>query len=448
MKESQKVEFKTSVGEWKEIVKTVCAFANTEGGEIYIGINDNGNIQGIQLGKNTINDLIQKIITNTEPKIYPKYRVEQLDNKDILVLQIYKYYENITLAFGIPYKRVNSATIRISKDEYERRIIEIHKEIIRFDNQINERAKLNNLDDKIINFLLQKAIEERSIDIPVNLNKQEILMHFNLMKEQKLLNAAILLCGKNPQTFFNYAIIKCVKYKGNDVTAPTIDIKEIQGNLINQVNEAEKFIFEHIKLISWIEDGKIERQERWEYPPKAIRESLVNAIVHRDYRAPFKVYIKIFEDKIEISNPGKLPDGWTTENLKVPHDSRPYNPLIARIFFLLKYIEELGSGTNKIIEWCKEWDLPEPDFKFDGSSITVIIRKTIFSEEYLNTLELNEKERIIINYLKTHNIITSKEIQNMFNISREMANRYLNRLIQMSLLEKKGQGRNIYYRIK
>ena len=154
------------------------------------------------------------------------------------------------------------------------------------------------------------------------------------MKGDALTNAAILLFGKNPQEFFHQASIKCIRFKGTDVTGEMLDFKEIGSDLFTEVEEVEKFIFNNISLRAWIEEGKIERQERWEYPPKALREAIVNAIVHRDYRIPSKIQIRIFDDRIEFWNPGRLPEGWTVETLKEEHTSEPFNPLIARIFFL------------------------------------------------------------------------------------------------------------------
>jgi len=227
-----------------------------------------------------------------------------------------------------------------------------------------------------------------------------------------------------------------------------LDFKEIECDLLTEVEEVEKFIFKNISLKAWIEEEKIERQEKWEYPPRAIREALVNAIVHRDYRIPSKVQIRIFDDRIEFWNPGRLPEGWTVETLKEEHTSEPFNPLIARIFFWVGYVEEVGTGTNKIIKWCKEWELPEPEFKIKTNNIVVIFRKSKLTEEYLNTLGLSDKEREIIEMLKQRGKITSSDIQRKYEVSRDTANRWLNKLLDLNLMERKGKGKSIYYILK
>lgn len=146
LKESDRVEFKVSVSEWKELVETVCAFANTGGGEIYIGVSNSGKIIGVDIGKDTIEDLTNKIINNTEPKIYPEIKIERFNRKSIIVVDVKRSSDQLVLAFGRPYKRVGKSTVRMSKDEYEKRILEKHKEELRFDINICESAGLSEID--------------------------------------------------------------------------------------------------------------------------------------------------------------------------------------------------------------------------------------------------------------------------------------------------------------
>lgn len=441
-KESTTTEFKKSIGEWKEIVETISAFANTEGGTIFIGISDSGKPFGVKLGKGTIEDITNKIINNTEPKVYPDVSIQKIENREIIAINV-KKSEDIVLAFGRPYKRVGKTTVRMSKEEYERKLLEKHREELRFDNQICKDAKLSDLEQAKIKEFLKNARSERGLDISVNATPKEVLMRLNLLKGDKLTNSAVLLFGKSPQRFFIQAEVKCVRFKGTDATAPLIDMKDVGGNLIDQVIEVEKFIFNNISLSAWIEDGKIQRQEKWEYPPKAIREALVNAIAHRDYRSPSKVQVRIFDDRMEFWNPGRLPEGWTIEKLKEKHESRPFNPLIAKAFFWIKYIEEVGMGTNKIIEWCKEWGLPEPDFEWTGTSVVVTLRKSKLTDKIIN--ELNQRQRAIIEYLRQYGKINRSEVMRILNTSKDTAFRELVDLMKKGLIKREGKGKNVYY---
>jgi len=340
---------------------------------------------------------------------------------------------------------VGKNTVRISKDEYKRRILEIHKREIYFDGQPLTDAKIKDVSDEKLRQFVKKAREERKLDVDEKEPTRNILKKLKLLKGVSLANAAILLFGRTPEKFFNQIGVKCIRFKGIDVTGEMLDFKEIENDLFTEVQEVEKFIFSNISLKAWIEEGEIKRQERWEYPPKAIREALVNAIVHRDYRSSSKIQIRIFDDRIEFWNPGRLPEGWTVETLKEEHTSEPFNPLIARMFFWIGYIEEVGTGTNKMIKWCREWGLPEPNFQTKSGNIVVIFRKSKLTEEYLERLGLDKKEMEIIQLMRERKKITSSDIQKKYGVSKDTANRWLNKLIKLNLVERKGKGKAIYY---
>jgi ATP-dependent DNA helicase RecG len=211
--------------------------------------------------------------------------------------------------------------------------------------------------------------------------------------------------------------------------------------------EVEKFIFDHISLTSWIEDGKIERQEKWEYPPKAIREALANALAHRDYRSSSKTQVRIFDDRIEFWNPGRLPEGWTVETLKEKHESKPFNPLIAKAFFWIKYIEEVGTGTNKIIEWCKDWGIAEPDFEYAGSSVVITLRKSKLTDSYLRSLNLNERQYRAIDFLRKKNFINNMQYREINKIGKVVAFKELNEMVAKGILQPVGEGRSRKYKL-
>lgn len=444
--ESETVEFKKSTGEWKEIVETISAFANKKGGVILVGVNKKKNICGVSIGKGTIEDLTNKILNNTEPKIYPEVGIQSLNKKKIIYIKVDAYPYDVVLAFGKPFKRVGKNTVRMNNDEYKRKILEIHKRELYFDGQICPEAKFSDIDEKKVKEFLRKAREKRKLDIDETLSTKGILRKLKLMKGEDLTNACILLFSKNPQDFFIQAGVKCIRFKGTDITADMLDFKDAEGNLFQQVEETENFIFRNIGLRAWLEDRKIERQEKWEYPPKAVREALVNAVVHRDYRSSGKVQVRIYDDRIEFWNPGRLPSSWTPETLKEEHTSEPFNPLIFKMFFWVGEVEEVGSGTNKIVSWCKEWGLPEPEFGISGTSIFVRIRKDILTEDYLRQLGLNERQIKAVMYVKKEGKITNKEYRTLFGGSDRTALRDLTGLCKKGILQKIGTiGRKIEY---
>ena len=191
----------------------------------------------------------------------------------------------------------------MSKDEYgrgvlhtpfqERSILEKHKDKLYFDSQICKEATLGDIDKEKIRWFLRKAKVERSLDIDSSASSTEALKRLNLLIDNKPTNTAILMFGKNPQRFFIQSEVRCARFKGIEAVKPFIDMKVINGSIYKQIDQAEKFILFNIKKSAWIEEGKIERQEKWEYPPDAIREAIINAIAHRDYNSPANMHISI-----------------------------------------------------------------------------------------------------------------------------------------------------------
>ena len=299
-----------------------------------------------------------------------------------------------------------------------------------------------------LRMFLKEARHERGLDINATTKVVEALLRLKLLKDVEPTNGAVLLFGKDPQRRFIQSEVKCIRFKGVSVTGEMIDLRTVDGDVFGQLIEAEKFIFNNIALSAWIEEGKIQRQERWEYPPKAIREALANAISHRDYETTSKVQVRIFDDRMEFWNPGRLPEGWTVETLRQVHESIPRNPAIAKQFFWVRYIEEVGTGTNKIIEWCIDWGLPEPEFEFTGTSLVVTFRKSRLTDEYLEQLGLNDRQTRGITYLKEHGKIDRKTYCNICGVGKTVAHEELADMVNKELIDMVGKGRGVYYMLR
>lgn len=242
-KESETLELKKSVGEWKEIIETISAFSNTRGGEILVGINNNGEVKGIEIGKNTFEDLTNKIKENTDPKIFPHITRKVINDKSIIIIEVKESSNHLVLAFGRPYKRVGKSTVRMSKDEYEGLILEKHKEKLYFDSQICKEAELRDINKKRVEWFIKEAKRQKSLNIDESLPAEEILERLKLIKEKRLTNADVLLFDKSPQEIFLQTVIKAVRFKGTDVTEDMLDFKIIEGDILNQLEKAEEFIF-------------------------------------------------------------------------------------------------------------------------------------------------------------------------------------------------------------
>jgi len=282
-----------------------------------------------------------------------------------------------------------------------------------WDELVCEEAKLEDIDEEKVKWFLRRARYERRLELDPETPFREALEKLELLRGAKLTNAAILLFGKNPQRFFIPSETRCARFKGIE-PLEFIDMKVFGGDIIDQREDAVEFVKEHIKLHAKIVG--MERVERWEYPIDAIREAITNAICHRDYEIPASVQVRIFDDRIEIWGCGPLPDPLTVENLKQRHRSILRNPLIGKCFFWIKFIEQWGTGTNRIIDACLNHGLPEPVFEELSGSLIVTLRERI-TEEFLREKGLNERQIKAVSYIREKGSITNKEYQALFGVS-------------------------------
>lgn len=447
--ESTTVEWKESLATAEKIINTISAFSNTEGGTVYIGVTDAGEVIGVKIGKRTVENFVNLIKQKTDPQVFPKITVKNMSGKNVIIIDVQESRDHLVLASGLPYKRVGKSTVKMSKDEYERLIIAKHKDYLYFDKLVCKGAKISDISkEKVVEFV-KKAKQERGLDVDPNVSVTEILGQLKLLtKDKKLTNGAVLLFGKDTQEYFLRPELKAIRFKGYDETGEMIDFKTFTGDAITLHKNAENFIYEHIPMKAWIEKGKTERQEKWLYPPDAIREGLANALAHRLYESTGKVQVRIFDDRMEIWNPGALPPELTFAKLKRKHDSIPRNPSIAHAFFWIRYAEEVGTGTKKIVQWCKEWGLPEPKYEEAGGSFVLTFRNSKYTEEDIDEMDISERQKKAIRYLREHGQISNLEYRELNKISKNTATRDLSDLLEREILRIQGQGRSLRYTLK
>jgi tetratricopeptide (TPR) repeat protein len=251
-----------------------------------------------------------------------------------------------------------------------------------FDDQACE-ATLYDIDEDAVRLHVRKAAERGQSVSEGSLPLQAILEELGLYQSGFLTRAAILLFGKNPQRMFPQAKVRCGRFKGLTL-GEAIDELAIEGTLLDQVADCERFILRNIRK-GWIIEG-FERREQWEYPIEAIREALVNAIVHRDYHSSGNVQVRIFDDRIEILSPGCLPEPLMVADLLKPHLSYPRNQWIAECFHQVGLIEQWGSGFRRILDSTKSHGLPEPNFSEETNKFVVVLkgpRAPLFLEPYI-----------------------------------------------------------------
>ncbi|USS41049.1 helix-turn-helix domain-containing protein [Thermococcus aggregans] len=428
--ESETLEFKRELND--SVYKTLSAFANTDGGILLLGVGDDGNIYGFS---GDLDSLARSIRHNLG--INPSIKAEEIGGKKVIIIEVSK--SPVPISFrGRYYKRVGAQTVEMGWEDLQRFFLQ--KSGVTWDS-LPSSATLKDLDEETIRKFVHMA-RNRLPYINENEDVESILDKLGLLEDGKITNAALLLFGKEPQRYYIQAKVRIGRFK-DPITI--IDDKEIGGNLFTQVEEAMRIIMGHIGVRYEFEGG-LRRKEVWDYPLDALREAIINALIHRDYTDPSNVQIKIFDDFIWIWNPGKLPEGISLEDLKKEmHPSKLRNPKIAQVFYYAGLIERWGTGTFKIVRLCLESGLPEPEFREEAGGFVVLLRKDIYTEEHLRKLGLSERQIKAVLYVKEKGSITNKEYQELFKVSRQTATRDLSELVKLGIFERVEKGR---YKLK
>ena len=305
---------------------------------------------------------------------------------------------------------------------------------------------LKDISDEKIAWFIPVAKKERNFPINPGTPTEQVLKHLDLLEGPQPTNAAILLFGVKPHKFMPTAEIKCMHYHGTVVAKPIPSHQIFTGTLFDQVDQATDFILAKINRNVPPRDSAPVSKTRYEIPKEVIQEAVVNAVAHRDYTSDASVQVSVFSDRIEVRNPGSLPPDLTIEDLKIQHSSRPRNHRIAFPLYLAHYIEKIGYGTLQMIAGCKEAGLPEPEFAQSGGEFGVTIWRDWLTDAVLAGLELSERQKKAIRFVKEKGRITNTEYQKVADIQKREASRDLTELVDKEVFIKKGiHGKGVHY---
>lgn len=284
---------------------------------------------------------------------------------------------------------------------------------------------------------------------------KELLKSLDCIKEvdgeDKITNAGILLFGKNPCKFFPRHYVTIVRYPGKDIGSAYLEIRDIEGNLFNQIDGAEGYINKHIESLYRLKEGQAARERIQQYPAFVIRELIANAVAHRDYSiSGSRIIIKMFKDSIEFDSPGGFAGDVNEKNILEKQFSR--NPIIVKVLNKARYVEELGEGWNRIIDEIKSHPLKPklPKIKGNGNVKVRLFSPGMEIETKIEPIisQLNERQKKSLQFLKEHNRITTKDYIAINNVSERTARYDLADMVNKEVLQKIGKTQAAYYIIR
>lgn len=430
------IEFKENLG---NIDKEMVAFANTIGGRIFLGITDNKKVKGIKI-TNKLKSQIQDIANNCRPKV--KITIEIFNN--ILIINVKEGDDKPYECSSGFYNRIGPNSQKMTRNEIREFFKTEGK--IRFDELIVPKFNYPKDFDKNKIF---KFLELAGLSKTIGTDK--ILKSLGVCEKQngKLVfnNSGVLFFAKEPQRFIPWSVFTVVLFKDKE-GVDVIDRKEVTGSLFEIVDQVMDFVKLYSK-VAYRFTGKPKRENIYEYSFDAIREAVINSVMHKDYfEHGHNNILKFFINRIQIENIWLKP-----RNFILGETVFRRNQLIADLFSRINFGEKLGSGMQRMIEYCKAENTPEPEIRFTDTHFYIVFRQ---NRDYLKMTEkekfkevdlsfLNSRQKKALDYVRKRGRITNKEYVKTNDISRETAKRDLSDLVNKGILRRVGKGRGLYY---
>ena len=453
--ENETIEFKVEKVDSDDLAKTMTAFSSLEGGTILIGVSDKGDVEGIKAPEKLRKRVLDIGIDMCDPRIFPDIKIAKVEGKDVLVVKIPEGFIKPCSARGVPYMRVGDRDIRLRLEEAEK--LRQETKLVTFEKLPIKEAAISELDRVKVKRYVRKRSEIRHRDLS-SLGFKEVLQNLGAVTKHrgKLVPtvAGVLFFGKKPRRFLRNVVVDCARFKGTGMTE-FIDRATLEGSLPELIDDTELFVRKNTRAAAKVID--FERINIPEYPYAAIREAVANAVAHRDYSfSSAVVRVMIFDDRVEVESPGRLPKGVDIKHLEGRHV--PRNETIAQLLYDIGYIEKFGTGIRRMREEMRAHGLQEPLFREDGEFFKVTFygpgekilelakpqRGVDLKEMGLNDRQI-EALRLMINEKQ---IFTNRRYRNVFKVTNKTAATDLNFLVKKGMAQVKGRGRSVEYLAK
>ena len=436
MPESQNIEYKVS---WRdEYLKWIAGFANTEGGQLYIGINDHEEVKGIDNARKLLEDIPNKVRDVlgilVETKLHVKAEKEYLE----IVVERYPY----PISYKGKYYIRSGSTLQELKGNALNKFL-LERTGKKWDGVPVPGIEPKDLSLGALALFRQKASNTTRIDKEVLDDADELLLENLRLREGDMLKrASVLLFHPDPEKFIPGAYTKIGFFRSDD---DLVFQDEVHGSLMEQVDKVYDLLITKYTR-SAIEYSGVSRVEKDLFPREALREALLNALVHKDYAEATPVQISVYPDHIVFWNPGQLPENWTANTLKSKHPSKPFNPDLANALFRCGDIESWGRGTIKMIKESVKGKILPPEFNTEMSGMMV----SFFSnaKDFLKSKEMKAVHIKVVLYVLENSRISNGGVQDLCEVSKATATRYLTEL-EGEYLERVGKtGEGTYYKLK
>ena len=431
--ESQNIEWKEN---WREeYLKWICGFANAQGGRIYIGKDDSGQVINLKNAKKLLEDLPNKI--RDQLGLMPHINLLHEGDKSYLEIIVEPSTVPISLR-GAYYWRSGSVKQELKGNALTDFLLK--KMGVTWDRVVDEKANLNDIDEATIDLFKKEAVTAGRLPDISLLSTEDLLKKLRLLTKEGLTNAALVLFGKDPGEFYPNLFVKIGRFGESVVDMRFQEVCE--GNLFQMLRDVMEQL-EKKFLIKPVRFEGLRRIEELEYPVPALREMLLNALVHRNYMGSM-TQLKVMDDRISLWNAGTLPVELTIDKLFQVHESIPRNPLIAEVCYRVGYIDSWGRGIEKITDACKQAGLPDPIIVERTGGVAIELLKAQSVGELGNRLgnqlgnQLGSTRERILSEMKVNPKVSGAQLAELLKISKTAVEKNIKQLRDAGLIKRVG----------
>lgn len=369
-KESATLDFKADFDK-SSIAKAVCSFLNGKGGLTVVGVKETGTVVGISAPERKASEILMYLEKSIIPTPTISVDIQSYRRKKVLVINVWQGTNSPYIYEGSVYYRRGASTSKATSKQLSE-LIHGKKDLEgRWEANTNIEVELDDIDINEVNVAIKDVLKAgRDIDIPKD--PLQFLSKYHLYKNGDFTNGAVLMFGKEPVRYFPQSRVRLSVFKTDKTGEHILYDRLIEKNLFETVNQVTEFFDLAFGVASSFKTTDWKRNDKLGFPRLAIREAILNAVIHRDYTSySSSIAVNMYPNKMEISSYGKFPKGITVKSLSEDHISVPVNPDIAHMFFIRRWIEKIGIGTVKMIAQCKEQGFSVPKWKVSGNSVTV-----------------------------------------------------------------------------
>jgi len=440
--EGYNVEFKVSIpSKVKDVTEEICAFSNAAGGTLFLGVDDDNVVRGATFS-NAKRSALQNSINEITPALHCDIYMVDIDGKQIVVIEVPSGSNKPYVLSGAIYVRQGPNSQKLITAEEMRYFFQQANRIYFDEAPCKAIDIIQNIPEDNINQFRELARLNSSISNNQVFNNLKLLT-----KEGVLKNGAALFFAQNPEQFFEKAVVRCIAFDGIDKRY-IVDNKIKIGTLYQQFLQSMSWLKTKLNIRYDIEGvGSQPRKEIWEIPETAFKEAIINALTHRDYYDKgARITIELFNDRVEISNPGGLISGIPKKEFGKRSLSR--NPLIFGLFERIRMVEQVGSGINRMRDLMIEENLTPPEFSTEGI-FTVTFRRPFDFNKWVDkwVVNLTDNRVNIIKAIHKNNKVSKRELKDIVNLSPTAIDNNIDVLKNIGLIERVGSAKGGHWKI-